>query len=294
MGITERLANLSIPTVIITMVVLFLIRYVLRKQDAPFAKQAAELAESLAVAMGLVFLIIRPFIVQAFFIPSPSMVPTLLEHDHILVNKFIYRFKEPQRGDVIVFKSPPEADREHGIERDFIKRVIAGPGEVVRITPGYVIVGDSTYERRDVAGALGASSAMVKLADGGILVDGRTVTPEEVAAAVGQPGARVKIVPGRVYINSKPLKEPYIAEDPEDPYPPETPDNRYSVLPDRWTVKDGSGHLAVKIPEGKLLVVGDNRNASHDARFWGLLDRDRVLGKAMFIFWPPGRVRLLH
>ena len=80
------------------------------------------------MAMALVFFIIRPFIVQAFFIPSASMHPTLLEHDHILVNKFIYRFREPKLGDVVVFKSPPEANPD-GQERDFIKRVVGIPGD---------------------------------------------------------------------------------------------------------------------------------------------------------------------
>ncbi|MFH1574062.1 MAG: hypothetical protein ABIG68_08765, partial [Acidobacteriota bacterium] len=64
--ITERLANLSIPTVLITIVVLLVIRYVLLKLRTPPTKWVAELAESLAVAMFLVYLIIRPFIVQAF------------------------------------------------------------------------------------------------------------------------------------------------------------------------------------------------------------------------------------
>ncbi len=120
------------------------------------------------------------------------------------------------------------------------------------------------------------------------------MTPEEIAAAVGQPDAKVKIVPGKVYINSKPINEPYTAEDPDEPYPPVAPDNRYRVIPDDWTEKDRDGHTVVRIPKDKLLVVGDNRNASHDARFWGLLDRDRVLGKAMFIFWPLNRIRWLH
>ena len=119
MGITERIANLSIPSVIVIIAILLVLRYALLKQKTQVTKQIAEVAESLAVAMGLVFLIIRPFIVQAFFIPSESMVPTLLIHDHIMVNKFIYRFTEPKLGDVIVFKAPPEASPDHK-ERDFI------------------------------------------------------------------------------------------------------------------------------------------------------------------------------
>src|SRR5215208_3413252 len=103
-GISERLANLSIPSVIAIVVVLFILRYVLGKQKSQAAKSVAEVVESVLIAVVLVFLLIRPFIVQAFFIPSESMVPTLNVSDHILVNKFIYRFQEPKHGDIVVFR----------------------------------------------------------------------------------------------------------------------------------------------------------------------------------------------
>jgi len=293
MSITERLANLSIPTVIITVVVLLALRFVLLKQKTPIAKSIAEIAESLAVAMALVFLLIRPFIVQAFFIPSASMHPTLLEHDHILVNKFIYRFGEPKLGDVVVFKSPPEANRD-GAERDFIKRVVGVPGDLVRITPGYVLIGNVQYGHRDLESILRGfgkpdsdGDVNVKLTNGEVLVDGRLVTKSEVAAAADMPNAKVKVNPGAVYIDGKAIKEPYIAEDPDMGYPmPQTNP--------KWIVVDKKGNPVVKIPEGKLLVMGDNRNDSNDSRFWGLLDRKRVLGKAMFIFWPLNRIRWVH
>jgi len=294
MSITERLANLSIPTVIITIVVLFALRYVLLKQKTPIAKSVAEIAESLAVAMGLVFLIIRPFIVQAFFIPSESMLPTLQVHDHILVNKFIYRFSEPKHGDVIVFKSPPQANQD-GQEKDFIKRVIALPGDTVRITPGYVLIDGAQYNHSDLESILrgyGRSDGKVnvKLLNDEVLVDGRLVTKSEIAAAAERPNAKVKVVPGVVYLNGKPLREPYTAEDPDEPYP----GGPRSFVKDEWIVVNKKGEQMVKIPKGKLLVMGDNRNDSNDARFWGLLDRERVLGKAMFIFWPPNRIRWVH
>lgn len=291
MSITERLANLSIPTVIITIVVLLALRYILLKQRTPVAKSVAEIAESLAVAMGLVFLLIRPFVVQAFFIPSESMLPTLKIHDHILVNKFIYRFREPKLADVVVFKSPPAANQD-GQERDFIKRVIAVPGDIVRITPGYVTIGGAQYNHKDLESMLRGygppgGEGHIKLTNGRVLVDGRLVSDSEIAAAADEPNAKVKVVPGVVYLNGKPLKESYTAEDPDTPYPlPRT--NQ------KWIVIAKDQEQSVKIPPGKLLVMGDNRNDSNDARFWGLLDRKRVLGKAMFIFWPPNRIRWVH
>lgn len=289
-AITERLANLSIPTVIITIVVLLALRWIMLRQKTPVAKQIAEIAESLAVAMGLVFLIIRPFIVQAFFIPSASMRPTLLEDDHILVNKFIYRFREPKLGDVVVFKAPPEADHTDGVEKDFIKRVIAVPGDTVRITAGHVLVGETQYTHQDLKNALSLGKGdMVKLQDGQILVNGKPYSKEEIASAVGYPEAPVRVVPGKVILNGKTIREDYTAEDPDDSYP--GPSN---FVKDSWVVIDKDGNEAVKIPKGRLLVMGDNRNDSNDARKWGLLERKRVLGKAMFIFWPLYRIRWVH
>ena len=174
MSITERLASLSIPTVIVTIVVLMVIRLITRKADNHYVKGIGETAESLAIAMGLVYLIIRPFIVQAFFIPSESMLPTLKIHDHILVNKFIYRFREPKLGDVVVFKSPPAANQD-GQERDFIKRVIGVPGDIVRITPGYVTIGGVQYNHKDLESMLRGygppgGEGHVKLTNGRVLV----------------------------------------------------------------------------------------------------------------------------
>lgn len=95
-----------------------------------------EYAEAIVTALVLA-LLIRAYIVQAFKIPSGSMIPTLVVGDHILVNKFIYgtkipfsdtrilAFKRPGRGDIIVFKYPENP------KKDFIKRVIATEGDVI-------------------------------------------------------------------------------------------------------------------------------------------------------------------
>ncbi len=81
-------------------------------------------------------LIIRTFIVQAFKIPTGSMMPTLIEGDRILVNKFIYKFKAPERGAVIVFVSPEDK------KKDFIKRLVGLPGERIEIANGTILVND--------------------------------------------------------------------------------------------------------------------------------------------------------
>lgn len=185
-----------------------------------------ELVDSALIAVLLVFCALRPFVVQAFFIPSGSMEPTLQEHDRILVNKFIYYFEDPKVGDIVVFDAPPAASQK---KLDFIKRV------------------------------------------------------------VGVAGDRIAVYDGKLHRNGVPVDEPYIKEMPLYTWPP-----------------DAEQGGEVVIPPGSLLVFGDNRNDSNDGHRWSIvnvdgtetprpfLPRPNVLGKAMFIFWPPTRVGPLH
>jgi signal peptidase I len=113
---------------------------------APRQKKSAirDWTEALIVA-GVLALIIRTFVVQAFKIPSGSMEDTLLIGDHLLVNKFIYgmqvpgvdgRFltiREPERGDIVVFEFPEDRDLSFWKRRDFIKRIIGLPGDTLEI-----------------------------------------------------------------------------------------------------------------------------------------------------------------
>ncbi|WP_027343832.1 signal peptidase I [Hamadaea tsunoensis] len=86
-----------------------------------------ELPILLIVALVVAFLV-RAFVVQTFFIPSQSMEHTLNIDDRVLVNKLVYDFRDPHRGEVIVFVSP-ESWRSDPTEKDFIKRVIGQPGD---------------------------------------------------------------------------------------------------------------------------------------------------------------------
>jgi len=96
------------------------------------AKKGRWITELIVIVM--VVLLIRVFVAQAYNIPSGSMKPTLLVGDFILVNKLVYRFSEPQRGDIVVFKYPIDPNI------DFIKRIVALPGEEVEVRNNQVFI----------------------------------------------------------------------------------------------------------------------------------------------------------
>lgn len=198
--------------------------------SAPARKLLIEAYDSGLIAILLVFVIIRPFVVQAFYIPSPSMVPSLLPGDRILVNKFVYRLNAPKRGDVIVFDAPRAALDEDGAPKDFVKRLVGLPGDKILIRSGE-----------------------------GVFVNGRLL---------------------------------------EDP--PGVPLPSYDWPLDAYGFACDEPYA---VPAGTYFVLGDNRNVSHDSHEWAdpdtgeprpeLVSR-RVLGKAMVIFWPPGRIELVR
>jgi signal peptidase I len=92
-----------------------------------------EYAESLVIAV-LLALAIRAFVVQAFVIPSGSMLPTLRIGDYLLVNKLVYLLRPIRRGDIVVFRFPQDETR------DFIKRVVGLPGETLEIRDRQVFI----------------------------------------------------------------------------------------------------------------------------------------------------------
>jgi len=122
-------------------------------QPVPVKKKGLirEYAESIAIAI-LLALVIRTYLVQAFKIPSGSMEDTLAIGDHLLVSKFVYgtkipfvdkrvlTFRDPRQGDVIVFEYPEDPSK------DFIKRVIGVPGDVIEGKEKKVYVNGKQYE----------------------------------------------------------------------------------------------------------------------------------------------------
>jgi signal peptidase I len=264
----EWFANMPLVWVIVIVIALLAIRFGLKRVDAAWAKSVGETAESLALAFALVFLLIRPFLVQAYFIPSESMIPGLLINDHLLANKAVYRLREPKHGEIVVFKAPPAADEG---KKDFIKRCIGTPGDTIQIKAGYVYVNGRPYDHETIRGVIGDEGGLrLKFMRDYILLGDRKITKKDIAENVGMSDAKIEIKPGVVIRNGKALDEPYTNEDPD-----------YDMA-------------KVKMPAGKFFMMGDNRNNSKDSHIWGPLDRSYVEGKAMFIFYPPTRVRLIR
>jgi signal peptidase I len=99
-----------------------------------------ELILTVLIAVVVVFGFVKPFVVEAYRIPSESMVPTLMIGDRILANKFVYRVNEPQRGDVVVFDSVEDDDET------LIKRVVGVAGDVIQVRNGSLLVNDEPQE----------------------------------------------------------------------------------------------------------------------------------------------------
>ncbi len=175
-----------------------------------------EYIEVIIIAI-LIAVVIRAFVVQAYKIPSQSMVPTLLVGDHLLVCKFLYGVKipvlrrtiipvgQPKRGDIVVFQYPMDRSK------DYIKRVIGVEGDKIEIKNKQLFINDRLY-------------------------------PDDHA------------------VHSDPNFYPAVVQ-PRDNYGP------------------------VVVPEGALFVMGDNRDASYDSRYWGFVEQKDLEGKALIIYW---------
>lgn len=123
----------------------------------------AELPGLLLTAL-VIAVVIKTFLLQPFWIPSESMLPTIEVNDRVMVNKLAYRFGEPQRGDVVVFRDPREEQIEESIpeavirsvleavgirtrgDEDLIKRVVGLPGETIEVRDNHVLVNGAPIE----------------------------------------------------------------------------------------------------------------------------------------------------
>ncbi len=140
--------------------------------------------EWVAVAIGalVVALLIKAFLLQAFYIPSASMDPTLHEDDRVLVNKLSYRIGDVQRGDVIVFEKPESASGEID---DFIKRVVGLGGEAVSFRDGSVFIDGLELSEGYIDGALTSTSSVIPGCANKIAAADNCVIPEGMVFVMG-------------------------------------------------------------------------------------------------------------
>jgi signal peptidase I len=186
-----------------------------------------ELPVLFVVALA-VAIVLKTLVVQAFFIPSSSMEPTLEPGDRVLVQKVVYG---PDRGDVIVFSDPQ-----------------GRPGPDRGIVGGFVHWLSST---------LGIE---------------RPEHEDFIKRVIGLPGETVELRDGRLFVDGVRIREPYLEG-----------------------AVDTRDYGPVRVPEGALFVLGDNRLNSNDSRFGlGFVPVDKVVGRAFAIVWPPSRVGWIH
>ena len=206
---------------------------------------------SLGLAL-LIVLMIRSSVVEAFKIPSGSMIPTLLIGDHIFVNKFAYGFKlpfsdwvmdhpvylikrePPKRGDIIVFKYP----RDESFY--YIKRVVGIPGDKIEQRNKVLYINDQIVNRDLIQGQ--STETLFK-----ILNDS-------------------KYTSASIDVFNEKLNDA----------------NHLIMLEKTSYINDSFGPITV--PSESLFVMGDNRDFSNDSRFWGFVPMKNVKGKAMVVW----------
>ncbi|HPF20794.1 MAG TPA: signal peptidase I, partial [Syntrophomonas sp.] len=123
---------------------------------------------SIVIIAFILAMILRTFVIEGRIIPSESMLPTLKVGDRVMVNKFIYRFKQPQRGEIIVF-APPDVLQS---KDDYIKRVIGLPGEKVEIKNNRVYIDDQPLVEPYLAEPVNYTFGPVTVPENSLLVLG--------------------------------------------------------------------------------------------------------------------------
>ena len=193
---------------------------------------------------------IRWALIEAYVIPSGSMLPSLQIHDHIFVNKLAYgirfpfsetwlaQWAQPQRGDVIVFKFPLD------MSTNFVKRTIGLPGDKIYYESGTLYINDKPMEKK----APVTDTDYKWLRDADFNGEGRY----------------------------KDSKDNYVH------FTEQLENKEHDIL-----LRKGQGNETfgpVIVPEDQLFMMGDNRDNSRDGREWGFLPRSYILGKASFVW----------
>jgi signal peptidase I len=296
-GIIDSVAKTQLSKVVAIVTVLTVLRFALssylsktlpkdRSATYGFARVANEILDAVIYAGVVVFMVIRPFVLQAFLIPSGSMWPTLYVSDFIVANKAIYRYTDPRLNDIVVFRPPVAAtyghpeqvDRDGTVNVDFIKRCVGLPGDVVEVREG--VLYRNGKKASDPHKHYSLSTDEVNFSE---------LPTDDV---LRMPLASFKFIRwnGRLtplnYLKSS--ANATVAE---------RIDNQvvYSVAPE-FVIPDPNDQIkAIKspaqpLPPGCYLMMGDNRDDSFDSRGWGFVTRDAIIGRSEFVWLPLNRI----
>ncbi|MFI5360116.1 MAG: signal peptidase I [Halanaerobiales bacterium] len=228
--------------------------------------------QTIIIALVLVF-IIQYFYLGNYTVPTSSMYPTIKPGERFFADKVSYKFREPERGEILVFKEPL-FDKER-----YTKRLIALPGEYVQIKDESVYINgvkmdiDRSYFNRntlqgDNVWKVPEKGDRIKLVDGIFRIDGRLYPLE--------------LIRERLKENPDLLKNIYIAgaefvlNDSIDTGP----------IYDRGILSELINGNEVVLDKDYYYVLGDNSGNSLDSRYWGFVSEKRIMGRMMFRFWP--------
>ncbi len=307
-----------------------------RGLSASFARYRKSPTREYIEAVGgavLLALLIRAFVFEAFKIPTGSMIPTLHVHDHLFVNKFLYGlkipftrvrlfgFRTPTRGEIVVFEYPYDDDADSA-GKDLIKRVVAVAGDRVRLRDNRLEIQGSPIGQRVLGeGDCGEAVENVRACaddpqrtclhsgDGDGPVLATFASPAEALAKVaeleGYACRQVReCVDGQAwtaqYRFSDAAGRGFVGAVNDANWPPSGFDGlRFGPNARRYVPPENESWPDFIVPDGHLLVMGDNRDNSKDGRFFGLVPTEVVKGKAGFIwyayerdFWNPNWRRI--
>lgn len=284
----DKLARAPISQVVLFAIALTLVRVAIwpylkntpahqRLGAYTFAKVVNEICDAVVYAGIVVFLLVRPFGVQTFYIPSGSMIDTLMLNDYIVANKLAYRIGDPKVGDIVVFKPPKSALFAHQGDTDFIKRLIGGPGDVVEWKGKKLYRNGKLIDEPYVDYTVNPNGPVmdptlwgqVPQADFKLIKDGeRYIVVQYTPSSVNEFNTDINVLEGDGALTS--CADELVPKDEEEA-------KRWRELP------------AVAIPPGHYLFMGDNRNGSFDGRGWGLVPRSSIIAKSEFIWLPMAR-----